>query len=146
VGGHYSAGEGVEGGLREIHEELGLHVTLEQLRHAGWHREEVFHENGLIDREIQDVYFLMAEVDLAALAPAAEEVSAVALVPLSELRSLLDGRSTPVPAPSVFAGGELTRLLLNRADLVPRRDGYYERVVRFAQRLPNTEPLRRRWW
>ena len=35
VGGHYAAGEGLEGGLREIEEELGLEVREEQLVQAG---------------------------------------------------------------------------------------------------------------
>src|SRR5436309_438836 len=40
VGGHYAAGEGIEGGLREMREELGLRVAAEELLHVGWRREE----------------------------------------------------------------------------------------------------------
>jgi len=33
--GHYRAGEGIEGGVREIQEELGISVTVEELIYAG---------------------------------------------------------------------------------------------------------------
>src|SRR5438093_7764462 len=90
--GHYAAGEGIEGGLREIKEELGLVVPEEDLVQAGWRREEAFYENGLIEREIQDVFFLLSPIEVASLHPHPEEVSGVAVVPLAELTRLCEGK------------------------------------------------------
>lgn len=151
VGGHYRAGEGIEGGLREILEELGLVVRAEDLLHAGWRREEVFYPNGLIEREIQDVFFLWREVRLPELRPGRAEVSAVAMVPVSALRRLGSGDSEPVRARGlqVDSRGRVkgTAHTLYPRDLVPRAGDYYGKAARFAIRHPDAPArVRRRWW
>src|ERR1051325_10905569 len=73
VAGHYSAGEGIEGGVREMREELGLSVAARDLIHAGWRREEIYFPNGVIEREVQDVFFLLRDVDLASVRSDAAE-------------------------------------------------------------------------
>lgn len=151
VGGHYRAGEGIEGGLREILEELGLVVRAEDLLHAGWRREEVFYPNGLIEREIQDVFFLWREVRLPELRPGRAEVSAVAMVPVSALRRLGSGDPEPVRARGlqVDSRGRVkgTAHTLYPRDLVPRAGDYYGKAARFAIRHPDAPArVRRRWW
>jgi 8-oxo-dGTP pyrophosphatase MutT (NUDIX family) len=151
VGGHYTAGEDVEGGLREIHEELGLVATLDELVQLGRRREEVVYENGLIDREVQDVYLLWRAVELADLRPDPDEVVAVAVAPARELLALADGRvgQITVRAGRVRADRFLdpTELAIRVDDLVPASGKYLARIARFATRRPERIRLkdRRRW-
>ena len=151
VGGHYVAGEGYEGGLREIEEELGLQVTLDQLVHAGWRKEEVVYANGLIEREVQDVFFLPRAVSIDQLLPDLAEVIEVALVPLGQLLEVARGKRSSLTAP----GGEVTpdrrvrssARVITTDSLVRRSGDYYAKVGRFAQRLQEGQQLRRRsWW
>jgi isopentenyldiphosphate isomerase len=152
VGGHYRAGEGLGGGLREIAEELGLQVAASELVHVGWRREEFFYPNGLIEREIQDIYFLRRELDLGTLAPDPSEVTAAALMPAAALARLADGRMTTVEVAGgpVRADGHVApgTVVLAPESLVPRRDRYYRKAARFAVALARGEAAvqRRRWW
>ncbi len=152
VGGHYRAGEGLIGGLREIAEELGLEVTERDLIHVGWRREQAFYPNGLIEREIQDIYFLLRAVDLGALAPDPDEVVAVALVPARSLARLAAGRLAQLDARGgpVGAGGRVTAgtVHLTTEGLVPRSGDYYRKVSQLARTLASGKGRiqRRRWW
>lgn len=152
IGGHYAAGEGVEGGLREIREELGLDVDREDLVQVGWRREEVLYESGLIEREVQDIFFLRKDVDIGWLAPDPEEVVAVAFVSPRALPALAEGALISVSARGAEVGPDRTlravALRLQAEDLVPRARGYYRKVARFAERLARGESSvkRRRWW
>src|SRR5919202_2758852 len=51
--GHYRPGEGLEGGLREVAEELGLAVPESALVWLERHREVLLYPDGLRDREYQ---------------------------------------------------------------------------------------------
>jgi len=151
VGGHYSAGEGIEGGLREIREELGLYVAANDLVLAGWRREDIHYENGLIDREVQDVYFLSRAVDLRALRPEPAEVIAVARVPAATLAQLAGGSLSHMMASGGRVDGRRRvhpqGIEIPAAALLPRADGYYARVAAFAAALSRGEgPAEPGWW
>lgn len=151
VGGHYSAGEGIEGGLREMREELGLEVQLDQLVQAGWRQVVAFYADGLIDREVQDVFFLRRTSALDEVKPDPGEVPAVALVPGRALRRLASGRPTSVAVPGGEVQADRTlkvgELTLSCSSLVPGGANYYDKAVRFARRLSaGRRPMRRRWW
>jgi isopentenyldiphosphate isomerase len=152
VGGHYSAGEGIEGGIREVQEELGLVVTREELVHIGWRREEVLYPNGLIEREVQDVFFLLRALTTDDLRPDPSEVTAIALIAATPLERLASGRDARTAA----VGGAVGRdgqvqsgaLVIEAAELVPRSGNYYGKAARFARALASGTALvrRRRWW
>src|SRR6266545_3470070 len=149
VAGHYAAGEGIEGGLRELREEIGLHASVRELRIAGRRREEHQHPNGLIDREVQDVYFLDRGVDLLVLR-LSREVMALAFLTPAALVGLADGSlpglttvGSTVDARGLAYPG---RIEVMASEVVPRTDGYYERVANCAQRLARGEPLDQPEW
>lgn len=151
VAGHYSAGEGVEGGLREIREELGLIVQQDELLHVAWRREEVFYPDGLIEREVQDVFFLRRDVDLPTLDPAPDEVIGLVLTPVDALDALARGALVSCAVLGRRIGprnASVETIELQPADLVPRAHDYYGKVTRFAARFARERPTirRRRWW
>jgi isopentenyldiphosphate isomerase len=152
VGGHYLAGEGLDGGLREIEEELGLSLRADQLVTLGRRREEVFHDNGLIEREVQDEYFARLEMSLADLRPDPREVEAVALASARELFELVAGTRRTVRA----EGGDVVedglvipgKVTVQPSQLVPRSGDYYRKVVEAAARISagEAEPTPAAWW
>jgi isopentenyldiphosphate isomerase len=151
VGGHYAAGEGIEGGLREMQEELGLAVAPQELMQVGRRRVEVFYDDGLVDREIEDVYMLWREISLSGLHPDPVEVMEVALLPPWALDGLARRRLPEYRALGgrVAADGSVDSapVLLTPQSLVPDGGGYYTRIARLAERLARgeTPPRRQRW-
>ena len=150
VGGHYSAGEGIEGGIREMQEELGLIVDPDDLIHAGWRHARV--DSDLIhDHEVQDIYFLERPIELSALAPDPSEVPAVALVTGKMLLDLTEGRCHQATVTGARVGPSGTvrpaEIALSADRLIVRADGYYGKAVSFARKLARGhKPARRTWW
>lgn len=136
--GHYRPGEGVEGGLRELQEELGLAARPDALIWLQRHRELLRYPNGLRDREYQDVYLLRCDQLLAAYAPDLAEVDGIAALLAATLVALTRGVVRRARAPGWVLGRTGWReeaVVLTRATLVPRAGRYYERVARAATRL-----------
>jgi isopentenyldiphosphate isomerase len=136
--GHYRPGEGLEGGLRELQEELGLVVEAEALT-WGWRQREVIHyASGLWDREFHDVYLLRCDLSLDVFRPDSAEVVGLVALPAAHLVGLARGAIASLrPTAWRVNGGQWvwTPVHLRRSKVVPRVGRYYERVARLAARL-----------
>src|SRR4051812_39374188 len=79
--GHVSAGESVtEAAVREVEEELGLHVAASELRHIGTMAESsVLNDGTYFDNEIHEIFLVRRDVDLASLSLQETEVDDVVL-------------------------------------------------------------------
>ena len=75
--GHYRAGEGVEGGIRECAEELGIAVDAAELTPIARRIINETLSNGVVNREFQDIYLLRRDAPAADYRPGFPEVSAV---------------------------------------------------------------------
>ena len=142
--GHYRPGEGLEGGLRELREELGLAMPPERLVWVEKHREVLRYPDGLWDREYQDVYLARCDLPLEAYTPDPNEVDGVATLPAGTLVALARGglRRARAPARVLGAGGwREEEVTLTPATLVPRAGRYYERIARAAVRLLDRDRL-----
>ena len=152
VGGHYAAGEGIEGGLREIEEELGIQVALDELTPAARRRDETWHPNSLIDREVQDVFFLRRDLDVGSLRPSPLEVTALASVPADKLSHVAAGKieSIIVEGIELCQNGDWAHATfsIGQESLVPGKGQYYEKAARFAANLVHERPALRHlvWW
>lgn len=91
VAGHYQAGEGVEGGIRECKEELGIDVHPDQLRLIARRTINERVENGSLNREFQDIYLMQAQPGLAPYQLGYPEVAAVYECDLADLCDLVSG-------------------------------------------------------
>ena len=149
VGGHYSAGEGIEGGLREISEEVGLDVRADELIAVARRREVTHVPTGILDREIQDIYFLRRDVTIEDLQLNPEEVTGLALVPLTTFQALATNRIASVTAPGIeVRTGKTVRceaVSVEGNALVPRAGGYYARVARLGRQLALGTAMPHRW-
>jgi len=132
--GHLEAGESPEEGVREIEEELGLHVAPGSLHKLG----VVAHEARLgpvWDREFNHVYVaVVPELSLEALRPAPDEIAGIYEIPVGDFLDLALGRRRE----AVLTGYRLSPSGLQRdarvaawADFVPRSRAYLQLLERF---------------
>jgi isopentenyldiphosphate isomerase len=90
--GHWRFGETLVDAAREVAEELGLEVSPDRLTYAGREREARRFANGLVDRELQQVYTLEWPAPLLTYRPNAAEVSGLTAVPGRALVALAAGQ------------------------------------------------------
>lgn len=136
VGGHYRAGEELAETLREVEEEIGVAVQLADLHYAG--KRLCINERapGVIDREVQDVFFLRDERALTAFRPNPAELAALIRVSLADLLDFLAGEGESLPARSAAPGSSLIEpIALTRPEFTLSGDRYLYRVAIAAARF-----------
>lgn len=132
--GHYQAGEGVEGGIRECQEELGIQVGADQLKLVARRVVNERVDNGSLNREFQEIYLLERATDLASYQLGYPEVSAIYECAISDLRQLVQGEVAEISAAvlRVRERGEQygpLRERINRDRLIPAARAYHEAVL-----------------
>jgi len=130
VGGHLGAGEeALQGGLREIEEELGLQVTAEDLVPLGTRRVELEIPGG-VDREFQEAFLLVGSLSQEDLRLQEEEVAAVVRLRLDDVEALCGGSEVSAQE---WAGGKTTPVSVRLANFVPGEDDYLLWAARAAR-------------
>ncbi len=95
VAGHIDAGETLTGGaVREIQEEIGLHISEKNLHKVGIFECFKRYPNGIIDNEFHHTYIAELKVKLSELTPQKEEVEALKLVTISTFEVLLENSNS----------------------------------------------------
>lgn len=138
VSGHYQAGEGLEGGLREAREELGLNLTSDQFVRLGMRSVDERLDSGAINRERQDVFWLeVPRLDLATLRIGFPEVQGVIRCGLDTLRRLCAGKVDHIEVESRSADPSdvIDTAQLVRSDFVPEIVPYMGFVLRRIRAL-----------
>lgn len=140
VAGHVRAGESRVEALREIEEELGIHVTPRELVSLTPHAEEHAFPDGRVDREHHDVSLLFREAPLETYRPSPAEVSGLVTVPTEALAALASGASSAAEGLVLVSRDardyvHLAPFSLRAEDLVPYRNGYLERLCASAEEL-----------
>ena len=130
VGGHIGTGEEtLEGGLREIEEELGLPVAAGDLIPLGTRRAELEIPAGL-DREFQEVFMLVRSLFREDLRLQEEEVAGVARLRLDDVEALCGGDEVYAEE---WRSGEISPVPVRLADFVSGEDGYLLWAARTAR-------------
>jgi isopentenyldiphosphate isomerase len=123
--GHWRFGESPAEAAREIAEELGIDVDFNRLVYRGRERSSRHRmPNGLIDRELHEVYVLHDDRPLSVYRPDVAEVIGLAAFEVADVIALATGRlarGNASEAVVVNTDGSLTRsvVTVSRADLVP---------------------------
>jgi isopentenyldiphosphate isomerase len=132
VGGHYRAGETLTDVVREVEEEIGRAVRLEDLVPLG-HRVAVGElEDGTRDREIQDVYLWRTALPLDDFRPQPVEVAELAAVAVADLLRLFAGEVPAVPATRLDSDRRTTAGVVTAGEFVATVDRYFYRVAALA--------------
>ncbi|HEY7031208.1 MAG TPA: NUDIX domain-containing protein [Thermomicrobiales bacterium] len=130
VGGHYRSGETVRQTLRETEEEIGVSVSLADLRPLGVRVCANEGESGIVDRELQDVFLLPSDRPLTDYRPNPAELAALIRVPIGGVLALFVGDAAEIPAECLAPGAEgPAPTTVGLDDFIPNIDRYFYRVA-----------------
>lgn len=134
--GHLEAGETVADGVRELAEELGLQVTLNELTACGVYAEEDKLPGGGMDREYCHIFIYPCDRELKDYQVQLEEVSGLYWVALADVIAMVEGRIEQIPACGMDISeqgirSELASYSFSVHEFVPHDREYYQFV--FAQ-------------
>lgn len=130
VGGHYRHGESLIETLRETEEEIGLSVSLAELRPLGVRVCANEAEAGVTDRELQDVFLLQSNRPLAVYRPHPAELASLIRLPIAGVLGLFAGEVTTVTGQSLAPGAERAESeTVDFGDFIPNIDRYFYRVA-----------------
>ncbi|MEA2526718.1 MAG: hypothetical protein QOF01_2748 [Thermomicrobiales bacterium] len=130
VGGHYRAGETLQETLRETEEEIGIAVSLDQLRPLGVRVCANESQTGILDRELQAVFLLRSDRPLTAYRPDPVELAALVRVPLAGILALFSDDAQTINADALLPGAAaLTSVTIGPDDFIPNIDRYFYRVA-----------------
>lgn len=130
--GHYTAGEDVIDGLREIEEELGITVTVDELIPLG-RRISIATYSGNIDREISDVFFVNYDGAIESFEYDPEEVAGLAVMSIEKGLELFSGMVDAVQCDAYQP--ELTQVEVRKKDFINHVDSYIYKVFALAKRF-----------
>jgi len=130
VGGHLRAGESVEETLREVQEEIGRVVTMDQLLPAGVRIGVSEGAPGVIDREIQSVFLWRVDDPLSSFTPNPDELDALIQISLVDVLAIFGDGIVAADAIELKAGSAiLTPVLVTRSEFAAGIDRYPYRVA-----------------
>ncbi|MBP2320322.1 isopentenyldiphosphate isomerase [Kibdelosporangium banguiense] len=137
--GHLEAGESVLAGAREITEELGIPVAVEELHFLGERVEVADLTNGHLNREFQSVHLLRCDVPLSGYQADPGEVVGLVWLPITDGYQLFDGsvRELTLSGYRFSADGawEPFDMAVTTESFVPRIQRYYVTALIMAERL-----------
>ncbi len=127
--GHLAAGESDADGVRELAEELGVHVRFGELAALGV-VPEVATGPGIVDRELCATFLLRSDAPLASYRPDPAEVAGVVRVGLAAFAALVSGDGSPAPGVELEASSRTERpVTVEPGQLVARPPGRYAWAV-----------------
>lgn len=134
--GHYEAGETVREGVRELHEELGLYPTFEDLIHVGT-RITFSGYGGEIDREVADVFFYICDQPLEKYCYQQEEVDGLIALNSQQALKLFTDKIDCIEVPA--CGFDTATITITKEHFILSVDHYWEKVCLLASRCLDGE-------
>lgn len=136
--GHYTAGETVEDGVRELHEELGLtNVQFSDLIPVG-RRISVAAGEGMIDRQVSDVFLYICDQPLEQYRYQKDELAGLIAFDVERgLELFANGNIHTMEVPAV--GFDTPTITITETDFIPTIDDYFYRVLILAKHCLNGE-------
>lgn len=136
--GHLKAGEGIEGGLREIREEIGLSITVDKLISVGVRVCVGDFQAHIINREFQDVFFLKNNTPISEYKIQEEEIYGMVSIQVDEGLKMFAGEIEFVKANGIVLEKGITiprEFVIRKEDFVPTLDNYYYKILILAKRI-----------
>lgn len=132
--GHILAHEVIEDGIREVKEEIGINVSIDELISVGVIKDSII-EKGMIDHELAHVFLYDCDCNLPmnAFQLQAEEVSGMVKIEFESFCELWSGKRTEVMMTGFENDSEgrpiPVKKAVNKACFVPHEHTYYEHVL-----------------
>jgi hypothetical protein len=134
AGGYYSAGEGIEGGLREAKEELGKEYELAAITLLGKRMNVGLDRHDRRIHTIIDVGLIVDDAPLSSYQLQAEEVHAIVTCPLTDLKKIMTDPTYSVELSGLRQTGEPVTIVGNQAAFPYNWDNYYLKMSILAER------------
>ncbi|MEW8972068.1 NUDIX domain-containing protein [Mesobacillus jeotgali] len=136
--GHILANESAPDGLREVKEELGIDLSLEDLHSLGMIKDSLT-SPGFIDNELCHVFLYDQHQPFDNFMLQREEVSGIMLAKLAEFEKLWFGKVQEITVEGFLVSGNNEKksqsMLVTRSDFVPHEDAYIESVIKAIKYL-----------
>lgn len=127
--GHILANETVKDGIREVKEELGINISMEELQSIGIIKDSILQE-GFMDNEFAHTFIYITENNHLPFHLQEEEVSGIFSSPLSEVARLYDKKVELISLQCIHSKND-DLLVINATlkDFVPHDIGYINKVL-----------------
>ncbi|MBT2684630.1 NUDIX domain-containing protein [Bacillus sp. ISL-37] len=136
--GHILADESPVDGLREVKEELGIDLALEELHSLGMIKDSL-NSPGFIDNELCHVFLYEQPQPFDNYKLQREEVSGIMMASLSEFEDLWFGKKKEMKVEGFLASVNNEKkshsMLVTKKDFVPHEDTYIESVIKAIKKL-----------
>ena len=126
--GHLLAHETVRDGLREVEEELGLLLNMNELQSLGIFKDTILHGE-FIDHEFAHTFMYKLINKNQAFHLQEEEVSGVFSVPISEVIRLFEEKVESIFLQCVTSNEDVAEKMVTLVDFVPHGKGYMNEVL-----------------
>lgn len=127
--GHLHAHESVSDGIREVEEELGVTLGMNDLRPVGVLKDSIV-QGELIDNEFAHTYIFIIENDNLLFNLQPEEVSAIYSATVSEVVRLYESEVDHISMKCIHSNGENDPFIYAKLqDFVPHGDGYMKQIL-----------------
>lgn len=130
--GHILANESPLDGLREVKEELGIDVTVEDLHSLGAIKDSLISPE-FIDREFCHVFLYKKHQPLETFQLQKDEVSGIMVASMTDFENLWFAKSSEIRLKGFMVSeeGEMKpkEMLASKKDFVPHEDEYINRII-----------------
>ncbi|MGD6940678.1 NUDIX hydrolase [Cytobacillus gottheilii] len=132
--GHLNAEESVHDGIREVHEELGVNVSMEDLISIGNIPNEIIQDH-IIDRELGHVFlYIIPDESEIKYKFQIEEVAGIMMIELDSFEQLWLGAIDSVQAKGIVLNKKMEKVevdrLVRKDDFVPHDSTYISKVLK----------------
>lgn len=136
--GHILADESPLDGLREVKEELGIELAMEDLHSLGIIKDSL-NSPELIDNELCHVYLYAQHQSFDHYQLQREEVSGIMMASLTEFENLWFGKIEEIEVEGFLVSEDHEKkshsMLVTKKDFVPHEDSYIESVLKAIKNL-----------
>lgn len=146
VAGHYSAGENIEGGLREFKEETGITIVEKDLIPLGIRISVSDYKPNNINKEFQEVFFVKKKIDLSEYNLPVNEVSGMVELPITKCVDILTGKIKNFKAKGVFTDEdnwtdklEIKTTVIDKNDFISFIDNFHLKIMLLAEKALNND-------
>lgn len=126
--GHLLAHETVNDGLREVEEELGLHLYKNELQSLGIIKDNILHGE-FKDNEFAHTFMYNSGNENLAFRLQEEEVSGIFSATLSEVIQLFEEKVESISLQCVTSNEDVAEKMVKLVDFVPHGKGYMNEVL-----------------
>ncbi|MFA1508819.1 NUDIX hydrolase [Priestia aryabhattai] len=137
--GHLLHTETAEDGVREIHEELGVNISFDELLPLDVFKYEVSQPH-YVDKEFAHVFLYYSSHPLSAFTLQQEEVSGLVKAPFSHFCELWLGNQTELTVEGITNKKEPIHRTAHKSEFAPHPEDYYKTIIAcISQQLHSAE-------